>query len=154
MLERYSLLCRHASFLIKVWMYKRLSMNGNDTRHRAEEGEFLTETALPDFPFVYASCGRRIISIISPSWMIEVNDRIAIVRDHCIVELQRADAAPILECPPLAKRRSARGAVIGDFDMKTKRALWLGITSVENLRHHLVPEIKLIARDSRLFGRH
>jgi hypothetical protein len=86
--------------------------------------------------------------------MVEVNDRVAIVRDHSIVKLQRANPAPVLECPPLAKRGSARDAMIGDFDVEGQSALWLRITFVENLCHHLVPEIEPITLDSGLFGRH
>src|SRR5260370_42301779 len=89
----------------------------------------------PDFSSVYSSCRGRIVSVASPSWMVEVNDRIAIIGDHGIIKLQRADAAPVSERPPLAQSRSVRGTFVGPFDVKSESALWLGITIFENLRH-------------------
>jgi hypothetical protein len=49
---------------------------------------------------------RRIIAIITPGGMIEVNDKVAVVRRDSLIEDKSADADPVAEPTSLKKLRT------------------------------------------------
>ena len=57
---------------------------------------------LSDFSTVDSGGSGRIIAVAAPGRMVEVNNRIAVPRDHRIVEGQRTDSPPPLKLAALA----------------------------------------------------
>src|SRR5215470_16524929 len=70
------------------------------------------------FALVHACCGGRIVAIVSPRRMIEVNYEITVVRNDGVIENNFADAPPVAESAALKKTWPMTGAVVCNFDMK------------------------------------
>src|SRR5262245_17482554 len=109
-------------------------------------GAFFTLSA--HLAFVDARRGCRVVLVVTPRRMMEMDDEIAVVRNDRAVEGDRSDAAPIPQRAPLAEERAVRLPVIGDLDVEGERALRPGIAAVVDLRHDLVAEIQSRALDS------
>ena len=105
---------------------------------------------LPDLPAVLPSRGRRVVAILPPGGMIEVDDRVSVVGDDSVVEHQLPDVLPVLERAPLAERGAGGRAFVGYLDVERQRALRHGIARVEDVRHHLVAEIERVPWNHRL----
>jgi hypothetical protein len=95
----------------------------------------------------------RIIPVVAPARMIEMNDKVAVVGNDGVVEDQLADTAPILEGSPHETQDVTRRPFIRHFDVKGELAFWNGIAHVENLRHDFVAEIQVFTFDPGLIGR-
>src|SRR5713226_8713620 len=87
-------------------------------------------------------CSRgRIVAIGAPRWMIEVEDKVAIVGSDSVVECERADAPPALEVTPLVQPHAVGLANIGDLDGEGNPVSGNTVTAVEDLAHDFVAEI-------------
>jgi hypothetical protein len=75
------------------------------------------------------------------------------VRDHRVVEHERADRPPVLKRAPFPRRRSALLAFVRHPDVERQRALRERIAAIEDLRHDLVAEIEIGALDPWLIAR-
>src|SRR5215467_4677502 len=103
---------------------------------------------------VDARRGCRIVLVVTPRRMMEMDDEIAVVRNDRAVEGDSSDAAPIAEDAALAEERAVCLPIIGDLDVEGERALRLGVAAVVDLRHDLVAEIQSRALDSGLAWGH
>src|SRR5262245_48548315 len=65
--------------------------------------------------FVDARRGCRVVLVVTPRRMMEMDDEIAVVRNDRAVEGDGSDAAPIPQRAPLAEERAVRLPVIGDL---------------------------------------
>src|SRR5207237_1542301 len=93
---------------------------------------------------------RRIVAIVAPRRMAEVDDEIAVVGSDGVIKNDPSNTPPIFERAPLKDRQPARRALVGHFNIEGERALGLGIALVENLRHDLVAKVMLLAFDLML----
>src|ERR1700747_741006 len=75
--------------------------------------------------------------------MVEVNDKITVVRDNGIVEGQPADATPVAEGAPLPEAWTSRRTFIGYFDMKAEGVFGRHVTLIKNLRHDFLAKVQL-----------
>ena len=83
----------------------------------------------------------RIVPVVSPRRMVKMNDKVAIVGRHRLVEHDPADAPPIADGAALCQQ--ARGpAIVGYFDVKGQRPLGAG-----SPRSYILPRIS--SRKSR-----
>src|SRR5262245_38818297 len=114
----------------------------------------LSPTLSAHLAFVDARRGCRVVLVVPPRRMMEMDDEIAVVRNDRAVEGDPSDAAPIPEGAPLAEERAVRLPVIRDLDVEGERALRPGVAAVVDLRHDLVAEIQSRALDSGLAWRH
>src|SRR5262245_6810927 len=65
--------------------------------------------------FVDARRGCRVVLVVTPRRMMEMDDEIAVVRNDRAVEGDRSDAAPIPQRAPLAEERAVHLPIIGDL---------------------------------------
>ena len=86
----------------------------------------------------------------APRRVAEMDDEIGVVGNDGVVERQRADAAPATKRPLLRERRPARLPFVGHLDVERQRAFRGRVAPIEDLRHDLVAEIELRARNARL----
>src|SRR5262249_18330453 len=96
---------------------------------------------------------RRIVPVIPPSRVVEVNHKIAVVRDDSVIEGQSAHIAPVFESAMLRECRTLRGALIGRLDPERKSAFWHRLALVKNLRHYLVTKVQCPPLNSQLLRR-
>src|SRR5262249_45302554 len=82
--------------------------------------------------------------------MAEVDDEIAVVRSHGVIEDYSSDAPPIFESAPFKGWQASRRSFVGHFDIESEGTLGLWIALVENLRHDLVAKIHRCAFNPRL----
>src|SRR5262249_25394084 len=106
-----------------------------------------------DFPPIHAHYARRIVAVVAPGGMAEVDDEIAVVRSHGVIEDYSSDAPPIFESAPFKGWQASRRSFVGHFDIESKGTLGLWIALVENLRHDLVAKIQPFAFDPGLLRR-
>jgi hypothetical protein len=90
---------------------------------------------------VHASRCGRIILIVAPGRVMEMNDEIAVVGGDRLMECNRSYATPILERPPFERRQSVRLALIGHLDVERERPFRRRIAAFIDLRHDLVAKI-------------
>jgi len=81
----------------------------------------------PHLMLIDAGRRRRIVAIIAPGGMIEVHDKVAVVRHDCLIENETADADPIAEPAPLKELRTMCRSLVRNLDMKDKGALWCSV---------------------------
>ena len=78
---------------------------------------------LADLLPVDARRGRRIVPVLAPRRLAEMNHEVAVVRDDGVVEGQRANATPVAKGPALFELRPARLPVVGELDVEGQSAL-------------------------------
>ena len=94
----------------------------------------------------------RIIAVAAPGRMVEVNNGIAVPRDHRIVEGQRTDSLPALKLASLAQRGAAGQTIVSDFNVKGQFSLGFRISLVEYLGHYFIAKIEQLTLNARLFS--
>ena len=77
--------------------------------------------------FVDARRGCRVVLVVTPGRMMEMDDEIAVVRNDRAIEGDGSDATPIPEGAALAEERAVRLPIIGDLDVEGERALRPGV---------------------------
>src|SRR6516164_858794 len=126
-------------------------------RQRIDDGSnsiFWREGLSAHLAFVDARRGCRVVLVVTPRRMMEMDDEIAVVRNDRLVEGDGSDAAPIAEGAALAEERAVRLPIIRDLDVEGERALRPGVAAVVDLRHDLVAEVQFRALDPWLARRH
>jgi hypothetical protein len=73
----------------------------------------------PYLSFVDTRCCGRIVAVIPPRRVIEVDNKIAIVGGDRFVEDESPNARPIAKPTPLEERRAERGALVRHLDLKS-----------------------------------
>jgi hypothetical protein len=81
---------------------------------------------------VHARGRRRIIPIVAPGGMIEMNYKIAVVRSYRVIEGKFTDAAPIVECSSLRDCRAEPGTLIGHLDDESQGTFRRQLAAVKN----------------------
>src|SRR6516165_7225490 len=102
-------------------------------------------------PPVHPSRGARGIRILPPRRVVEMQDKVAVIRGNGIIEDQFPDALPAGNRHTSDDVRSVRGTFIAHINIEGKRSLRYGVTRVKDLGHDFVPEVELIAGNAGLF---
>src|ERR1051325_7401503 len=102
---------------------------------------------------VGAGLGGWIITIRSPRRMIEVDYKIAVVRNNRLVESESSNSSPVTEGAPLGQARPVPRAFIGHLDVENEFSPRRWIAFIKNVRHDFVAEIQIFTIDSRLLRR-
>jgi hypothetical protein len=86
--------------------------------------------------------------------MIEMNNKITVVRDHRVIENKVADPPPIAEGDVLRNSGAVRRTFIRHFDVEGETALWRRVSGIENLRHNFIAKIQGITGNPGLVRRY
>lgn len=66
------------------------------------------------YPFAtHPHRGGRIIAVVAPVWMMEVDDVIAVIGSHAVVESDLANLLPVFDDDPLERREPFAAAPVG-----------------------------------------
>src|ERR1041385_1178243 len=94
---------------------------------------------------ILAERGFWVILVTPPAGVMEVDDEIAVIGGHSIVEGNLADRSPIFDRLPHEKPQVQSLACIGDGDVEAECTLRLGISPIEDMGEDFVPSIVLFA---------
>ena len=98
----------------------------------------------------YAGRGGRIILVVSPGRVMEMNDKVAVVGCDRLVKGNGTNRTPITERPPLKHRRPACFAFVRDLNLERKSPFRRTHAPIIDLRHYLVAKIQIFAMNSWL----
>jgi hypothetical protein len=78
----------------KIAMVEKMNLDF-DTQSPAEKECGSLFNFSSHLPSVHTRSGRGIVAVGAPSGMIEVNYKVPIIRDHCVIERQSTNGTPI-----------------------------------------------------------
>src|SRR5436190_23417169 len=93
---------------------------------------------------------RRIVTIVAPARVVELNDMIAVVRANRLGEAHGADALPVVDLHGRQALDTRRAAVVRHADVEHHRTGRRRIAWIEHVTVDLIAKIEVLAFDAAL----
>src|ERR1051325_5300563 len=95
----------------------------------------------------HADVGGRIVAVVAPARVVELDDVVAVVRADRFAEPQGADALPVVNRHPRQPLHARLAAVVRHADVEDHRSSRRYVAGIEHVAVDLVAKIEMVTLD-------